>query len=654
MHHLQLVHIKGCDDLTSVFPALVAKDVVKLDELVVKECEGLMTTVAENNNTHGELTLPCPCYIKELNIILFLSVDFFFVAYTQLALPGTGSKWSGYDLAWRISEKPLTQLETSYSLLLEYEILQHVPNIEKLVVCDGSFKEIFFGSPSNVDYSGLLTQFKVLHLESLRELVSVGLNLVASNLTHLKVKSCHKLSYLFTSSTAKSLGQLKRMEIIRCESIEEIVSKEAEESEEDEITFPQLSYLILQSLWDMRRFYEGNLSFPALEELSVRYCNRLITLCAGTVKAEKLSRVKFKDVDDDGELSKGIPLETDVNSTMRKEFTREAAYLEWRLEFIDRADLQEIWIVALQIPDLRFTYLKTLIVDGCRFLSHVLPFSLLPLLPVLETLEVRNCDDVKTIFDVKCITQDTEMASMGPTLRLSLKYLILSRLSKLENVWNEDPDGILSMHHLQQIHIEGCDGLTSVFPASVAKDVVKLDELVVNDCKGLMTIVAEDNNTDPSGTKGELTFSCPCVRSLELRGLPNFKCFYYCSRQCDIFTNLESYTENQIRTEKCLSVGANGVDMILHPEFQRILLDNLKVLTLCCWIESDVFPYEILQLVPNIEKLVVCDGSFKEIFCGSGNKVNYSRLLLHLKVLHLESLGDLVSIGLNLNGDNEL
>jgi len=107
-----------------------------------------------------------------------------------------------------------------------------VPNVEKLEVYAGSLKGIFCRqSSNNVDYSELLLRLKELHLESLGELISIGLenswtepfvrnleifkviscsslkNLVAStvffsNLTYLKIESCDNMLYLFTSSTA--------------------------------------------------------------------------------------------------------------------------------------------------------------------------------------------------------------------------------------------------------------------------------------------------------------------------------------------------------------------------------------------------------------------------------------------------------------------
>jgi len=216
------------------------------------------------------------------------------------------------------------------------EILEEVPNIEKLVVSDGSFKEMFCCESGN----NVLQQLKVLQLESLEELVSISWSdsfvrnlesfevikcgslksLVAckkgvsfSNLICLKVEGCHSLSYLLTSSTAKSLGQLKRMEIKWCRSIEEIVCKE--ESDEDEIIFPKLSCLNLECLGELGRLYRGSLSFPSLEELSVTYCEKMITFCVGSVDAGKLCQVKFGS-------EEVIPLETDLNSIMWEKYLR--------------------------------------------------------------------------------------------------------------------------------------------------------------------------------------------------------------------------------------------------------------------------------------------------------------------------------------------
>jgi len=204
---------------------------------------------------------------------------------------------------------------------------------------------------------------------------------------------------------------------------------------------------------------------------------------------------------------------------------------------LDRSkpELGEIWRGSLPIPC--FRELVTLKVNDCPFLSDaVLPFHLFPLLSKLETLEVQNCDSVKVIFDdVKCSTQHT-------LITFPMKNLVLSNLPELEAVWNEDsPHAILCMQHLKEVHVRKCKRLTSVFPASVAKD-LELEDLVVEECERLVAIVAEDN-TDSSL---ELTLPCPYVKSLKLRGLQKFNYFYYCS----LNTHLESPTQYQLPREK--------------------------------------------------------------------------------------------------------
>jgi len=154
-----------------------------------------------------------------------------------------------------------------------------------------------------------------------------------------------------------------------------------------------------------------------------------------------------------------------------------------------------------------------LIVDGCQFLSDtVLPFHLLPFLPKLETLEVRNCNSMKTIFDVKCTPKDT-------SITFPLNKLILSNLPKLKNIWNEDPIGILSMPNLQEVFVDNCRSLKSIFPTSVAEHLEKLENLKVKNCERLITIVAQEHDKDQ-----EIIFKR--LKVLDLQNLDELTCFY--------------------------------------------------------------------------------------------------------------------------------
>lgn len=217
------------------------------------------------------------------------------------------------------------------------------------------------------------------------------------------------------------------------------------------------------------------------------------------------------------------------------------------VRLFDEPVLQDVWH-GLPVPHSCFGNLEELIVDGCQFLSEVLPSNLLPFLTKMEKLAVRNCGFVKTIFDVKCITEDRKMTTKRPALipfPFSLKILALEQLPNLENVWNEDPHGILTIELLKQVYVDECKGLTSLFPASVAKDLVKLEDLHVKHCEELMLIVAE-NNADPKGKNLELSF--PCMISMTLLELPKLK-YFYRSLHFDtlkLSTHQESHSEGEV------------------------------------------------------------------------------------------------------------
>ncbi|XP_052724008.1 uncharacterized protein LOC108322591 [Vigna angularis] len=580
MQHIKKVEVKECKSLRSVFPASVAKD-LELEDLVMEECERLVGIVAEDNSDPNlQLTLPCP-YLRSLKLRRLQKFTYFYycshksVIYTHLdsrtehQLPNekcmsvgeNGMKMifrGGFEKKVLDSLKALTLCFGSD--VFECKILEQVPNIEKLVVRDSSFKKMFCCESCD----NVLQQMKVLQLEFLEKLVSIGLE---NSWTDSFVRNLETFKVI----SSKGLGKLKRMEIKDCYSIEEIACRE---SDEDEIVFPQLTCLNLDSLWKLRRFYGGSLGFPSLEELSVTFCDEMISLCVGSIESGRLSQV----IIDSKEV---IPLETDLKYLMWENYLRKNTHQN-SLEFRDRSDLQEIWRVSLQIPHFCFSYLETLIVNGCQFLSYVLPYTLLPLLPQLQTLQVRNCDSVKTIFDVKCVQG---------TLTSPLKTLVLWKLPNLETLWNEDTD----------------------------------------------EIVTQTNPVDSEGTNPKLTF--PSLASLTIWDLPNFKHnTIYC-----IHDGATPTFELIIPNLENLIVGKDELKMIVEGEFHRN--HSLKVLGLCFDIECDEFPeYGFLQQLPNVKKLVVWSSSFKVIFCHQ--KPNNTELLLQLNEVRLESLGELVSIGL--------
>ncbi|KAK3200422.1 hypothetical protein Dsin_023837 [Dipteronia sinensis] len=76
------------------------------------------------------------------------------------------------------------------------------------------------------------------------------------NLTRLILQGCGNLKSLFSSSKVNGFVQLQYLEICKCAALEEIVViEDLREGESTDILFPQLNYLKIEDLGNLKRFY---------------------------------------------------------------------------------------------------------------------------------------------------------------------------------------------------------------------------------------------------------------------------------------------------------------------------------------------------------------------------------------------------------------
>ena len=139
------------------------------------------------------------------------------------------------------------------------------------------------------------------------------------NLNILSVWKCHGLISLATSSTVKSLVQLKRLSIDECKRMREIVTNEGEGEAGDEICFNQLNYLCLEDLPSLRSFQLGNrtIKFPSLEYLYVHGCPELKIFSNGVLSMQKLKNV-YLDGNNWSAYREGGLLSEDVNTFIKR------------------------------------------------------------------------------------------------------------------------------------------------------------------------------------------------------------------------------------------------------------------------------------------------------------------------------------------------
>ncbi|KAL5124988.1 hypothetical protein HKD37_02G005287 [Glycine soja] len=632
MQLLQEVHIEKCESLTSLFPASVAKDLVKLE---VQDCKELMEIVAEDDNvdpngTNLELTLPCPC-VRSLKLKGLPKFKYFcycslwcdiLKTYTLLEphtedqvciekswifnFPNQGSTLSPYlftlildVLTEQIQEiAPKCMLFADDIVLLgesREELNERLETWRRALETHGfrlsrsksEYMECKFNKRRRISNSEVkigdhiipqVTRFKYLgsviqddgEIEGdVNHRIQAGWmkwrkasGVLCDAKVPIKLKgkfyrTAVRPAILYgTECWAVKSQHENKVGVAEMRMLRWMCGKTRQDKIRNEAIRERVGVApIVEKMVENRLRWFGHVERRPVDSVvrRVDQMERKQTIRGRGRPKKTIREVIKKDLEINGldrSMLKALHLESledlvsigldnswiepflrnletleecDLNLAVRRTFDEKisahAGFVSC-LILRDNPLLQEIWHDSLPIPDLCFRYLHSLIVDGCQFLSEVLPFNLLPLLPKLETLEVRKCDSVKIIFDVKCtITLDRIVTTMGPAsfpLPFPLKKLTLSELPNVENVWNEDPRRILRIQLLQEVHVDKCECLASVFPASVAQDLVKLETLVVQHCEELMAIVA-----DPRGTNPEIKF--PCLKSLMLLDLPKFK-----------------------------------------------------------------------------------------------------------------------------------
>ncbi|MED6133979.1 hypothetical protein PIB30_033206 [Stylosanthes scabra] len=329
---LQSLSVDRCDSLEYVFPSSMAKDLALLNNLSIKNCEKVVKIFAEDKTISELEDTAIMIVFDSLSTLYLMGVPllkYFYPGQHNLQFPKLTTlnieayKWmilNCQEAETFVDQQIIVPLEQVNLLFHGLEKLSFYMKgamltwelKSRILEFGYSSQEVLFEEKLKPDYIELLSRLKGLRILSLFRLKSIGLenswihpildiiqtlevkwcydikNLVPSkvsfsSLTKLVVHYCSGLLYLFTSSTAESLTQLKEMIISNCLSMQEIISKEDDESKEsnESIIFEQLEILHLEGLPMLRWFYSGKrtLRFPSLQELTMFKIWRMTTFC---------------------------------------------------------------------------------------------------------------------------------------------------------------------------------------------------------------------------------------------------------------------------------------------------------------------------------------------------------------------------------------
>ncbi|KAF8015171.1 hypothetical protein BT93_H0851 [Corymbia citriodora subsp. variegata] len=167
-----------------------------------------------------------------------------------------------------------------------------------------------------------------------------------------------------------------------------------------------------------------------------------------------------------------------------------------------------------QLVGRSFQKLKSLEVERCNKLLNIVPSRILGWLKSLESLNVRSCGLLEVVFKL----QPLNPLDGHPIAHFPLKKLELSELPELKCVWDKELYRQVKFQSLCYVSVWKCKSLASLFPASVAKDLIQLEELEIHQC-GIVELIAKEEGLVPRFDFSRLT-------SLKLNDLIELKCIY--------------------------------------------------------------------------------------------------------------------------------
>ncbi|GLT63276.1 hypothetical protein SLA2020_358510 [Shorea laevis] len=302
------------------------------------------------------------------------------------------------------------------SAVLPICFLNRFSNLEKLRLRNCYFTELF---PSKGEHVGnqekqaetkVLSRIKTLrlnNLHNLKHILSQDISIVFQNLQTLELWRANGLPCLLTSKTTyfhnvttldvwlchgfmitlvsvpmvRSLVQLERMTIRKCDNLTEIVGHEGARIEDSVINFNKLKILKLFSLPRLGSFCSENFifNFPSLEMVIVDQCPKLKIFSEGDLNTPLLQRVELIEGEDKSCWA------GDLNSTIQR----------MHAEMAGIAGLKKLILSKVEIPVLLELALSSIKIQQ---IWHFELTSVPSFAQNLRELTVTDCDNLRYLF----------------------------------------------------------------------------------------------------------------------------------------------------------------------------------------------------------------------------------------------------------------
>ncbi|TXG66926.1 hypothetical protein EZV62_008201 [Acer yangbiense] len=288
--------------------------------------------------------------------------------------------------------------------------------------------------------------------------------------------------------------ELEELRVCNCGSLEHIVEiKEVEENVGggggNDVIFPKLRKLQLGGLENFINFFDSenySSTWPALQELSLY-----------------------------------LPL----NSTIS--FAASTNILQTSKEVLKLFHLEELeCLCKVSTHLLSLPNLKNLVVERCDRLRHMFSPSLARNFMQLEELIIEDCEELEQIIIEDDAAEYNQTLSKDhlqwPLLFPNLSSIDIQGCDKLKSMFPVSMAHLLSLQNLTSLKLDTCHGLTHLFSSTLARNLLRLESIVISFCGELEQIIVEDHTKDDHVQLGLF----PNLSSISIKGCGKLKSLF--------------------------------------------------------------------------------------------------------------------------------
>jgi len=217
-------------------------------------------------------------------------------------------------------------------------------------------------------------------------------------------------------------------------------------------------------------------------------------------------------------------------------------------------------------------------IKECHELPYLVPYNKVQMLQHVEELTVSYCNSLTEVFE----SEGGEGTRKGDVnTHYQLQNMTLEHLPKLSHIWKHNIVKVISFQKLTNIEVLYCHSLKSLFSHAIARSLVQLQKLKVQNCDMMEEIVTKEDENTEGGSKVKILF--PKLKGLTLDHLPNLESV--CSRDYD-------YDLPLCTIEEDLKFNNTDKVQISFPQLQELVLIVVPKLKCFC---SGAYDYNIMM-----------------------------------------------------------